>query len=153
MTKAFSDVITACNTIFNGIAGIQRVYTDAPGVAPSGQGDLPCCIPILQRVVAKGQSNGYLRKDYTLKYYLLVATQGKDLSRADAQAKLFADRVPEAFFPFVQLGDGANIDHGGTSDSQGMSMDYKAIDYAGSGYVGFDITLYATIKMVIGQGS
>lgn len=149
MAKALTDVITDINAILATVSGIKKVFTNMPNVAPSGTADLPCCIPVLDRTSWKAQTIGFLRKRHGLKYLLLISTRGKDLSSTDAQAKAFADSVPEALFPYVQLNDPNNIAH--IDENTELVMTYQDINYSGTEYVGFVIEIPVIIKKVIPQ--
>jgi hypothetical protein len=145
--KTISDIITAANAIFATVSGIKRVYPEAPDVPPSGNGDLPCVIPIVLGVdTPPAQAIGYQRKDYTIKFFLLVSPLSKNLISIEKQCRPFLDSVPDAFFPHVKLND-SGIDHANLD-----SMKYGDIPYNPSTtYVGYEMMLSATVKNVIAQ--
>jgi hypothetical protein len=145
--KTISDIITAANAIFMTVPGIKRAFTEAPDTPPSGSGDLPCVIPIVQGVeTPPAQAIGYQRKDYTVKYLLLVLPYSTNLVSIEKRCRPFLDGVPDAFFPHVKLND-AGIDHANVD-----SMKYGNIPYNPSvTYVGYEIMLSATIKNVLAQ--
>jgi hypothetical protein len=147
--KTITDIISAANAIFLTVPGIKRAYAEAPDTPPSGSGDLPCVIPIVESVATPpAQAFGFQRKDYSIKFLLLVATYSKGLVAIEKQARPFIDSVPDAFFPHVKLND-SGIDHANVDE-----MHYKALEYTPGGavYVGYEVMLSATIKNVLAQG-
>lgn len=155
MAKALGDVIAACNAMFTAVSGIKRVFTYAPNIAPSGSGDLPCVIPVLVRCTGTAQAGGYLRKDYELKFLMLISAYSKDLASMDAQAQGFLDTTIEQFFQHMQLGDSANITHLGHAHEEPLiEMDYGQITYGDQGnpYLGYTVLVRVTVKKALDQG-
>jgi hypothetical protein len=149
-TATITDVITDINSIFTGINGIKRVFTEAPDTAPSAPGDLPCVIPLVERMDGTAAAFSYQAKTYTIRYLLLVTPTNRGLISAEKACRPFMDSVPDAFFAHVKLND-STVDHGELN-----FMEYKAIEYTpGSGiiYVGYEIYFTVTIKSVIDQDS
>lgn len=154
MAKSLTEVIAACNAMFTAVSGINRAFTTAPDIAPSSASDLPCVIPIMVRCTGTAQAGGYLRKDYELKYLLLVSPFNKSLSSMDAQAQALLDSTIEQFFQHVQLGDSTNITHLGHAHEEPLiEMDYGQIDYPqGTTYLGYQVLIRVTVKKALSQG-
>jgi hypothetical protein len=151
--KTVGDVIAAANAIFAGVTpAIKRVYTEAPDTAPSGSGDLPCVIPIvLSGEQPPAQAMGLQRKNYTIRYLLLITPYSKSLVSVEKQCRPYLDAVLDAFYPHVRLGvpfpaDGIS----GIFLSNLGSAKYGDISYnPGNVYVGYELTLTATVQTVM----
>lgn len=138
-------VIAAANTLFQTVPGVKRVFQQAPDQAPSA--DLPCVVPVLSSFQHSAQANGYQRKDYVIKFHLLVRPYSGSLVTVEKEARPYGDAVVDLFFPHVKLGDEA-IDHAAI-----VQADYGEIPYNSQQiYVGWTFTLNATIKQTIAQG-
>lgn len=144
-----NEAIAAINAIFDSIPEIGRVYSEAPDVASSELGELPCVIPIFQSLAHKAQAFDYQRKDYTIKYLVLVAPYSKTLIELERDARPLVDKIADRFFQNVRLNDTANIDHA-TLDT----INYTSIEYnpaSGVTYIGLECMFSVTIKQVINQ--
>lgn len=138
-------VIDAANALFMTVPGMKRAFQYAKNVGPSA--DLPCVIPIASRLEHSAQANGYQRKDYTIRYLLLVTPLNKDLEKMDKQARPFGDLVADVFFPHVKLNSSA-IDHAQLTIGEYAEINYNEADK----YIGWTFTLTATIKTPLEQG-
>jgi len=147
-----SDIVDAAGKIFLTVPAIKRFYALAPDVAPSSSGDLPCVITVVDTVNAKAQAFGYLRLDFSLKFLLLVRPHNSKLAELEKVARPFMIPVCRAFFGRVRLADRAHIDHIGNEEKT-ISMDYRSIPYAGVDYIGYEIYLPITAKLVVDQQS
>lgn len=148
-------IIAAANAIFATVPGIKRVYAECPNVPPSG--DLPCVIPILEKVRQDSQAFGYQRKDYLITYLLLVAPGGaRDLPSLEKQARPFGDPVLDAFYPHEKLNNEL-IDHASLDDGEytaiSLNKSGSMITGQASSYIGWMFTLNATLKKVLEKGN
>lgn len=136
-------VIYAANALFRQVPGIRRAFDEAPDTPPSGTGDLPCVIPIGTSVQVTDAANGLQRKDYTIKFLLLVTPYNKNLVSMEKQARPFADAVLDLFYQHGCLGTSPDqIDH-----SLMTVGEYGAITYnEGQEHLGWTFTLTATVK-------
>jgi hypothetical protein len=143
------DIITASNALFITVPGIKRTFQEAPDTPPSGSGDLPCVIPIVEGNRPSFQAFGYRRRDYTIKFIVLIATYSKGLISIEKQARPFMDNIDDVFAPHVKLNN-PDIDHADLTDLQ-----YTRIEYTPGGaiYVGIIATMNATIKKVIAMSA
>src|SRR5690348_10837380 len=89
-------IIYAANALFRQVAGIKRVYDEAPDQGPSA--DLPCVIPISSSVQHLDQADGLQRKNWTIRFLLLVTPYNKNLESMEKLARPFADPVLDLFW-------------------------------------------------------
>jgi hypothetical protein len=153
-TPDVETIIAAANAIFKTVPGIKRVYSECPNVPPSG--DLPCVIPILEKINQDSQAFSYQRKDYKITYLLLVAPGGaRDLPSLEKQARPFGDPVLDAFYPHVKL-NSDQIDHASLDDGEYTAITLNKAGSALQGqssYVGWMFTLNATLKKSLEIGN
>lgn len=134
-------VINAANDLFRQIPGIVKVFSEAPDVGPSA--DLPCVIPVSSTIDQSDGANGLQRKDYTVKFLLLVTPYNKNLPAMEKKARPFGDPVLDLFYQHGCLDtDPETIDN-----SMMSSGGYDQITYNETqDYLGWIFTLRATVK-------
>lgn len=137
-------IIYAANALFRQVPGIKRVYDEAPDVGPSA--DLPCVIPVSSSVVMSDAATGLQRKDYTIKFLLLVTPYNKNLVSMEKLARPLADPVLDLFWQHGWL----NVSSGAIDQAQMTAGQYGNITYnEAHDYLGWTFTLTATIKQAL----
>lgn len=136
-------VIYAANALFRTVSGIKRVFDEAPDTVPSGSGDLPCVIPVSASVQHIDQADGLQRKNWTIKFLLLVTPYNKNLVSMEKLARPFADPVLDLFWQHGWL----NVTTGEIDHTMITMAEYGNITYnEAADYLGWTFTLTATLK-------